>query len=107
MVEKFSPYLDAELPPADEAAFESHLEDCDACRASWTEFADALALVREVPRHRLPASFGRRVLARTRGERRRRLVRVQELLPFGPAEVGLGLVVLAAAAAAAVLLLAH
>ena len=105
MIEKFSPYLDAELPPADEAAFESHLEACGPCRVSYAEFADAVALVREVPRHKLPAGFSRRVIARTRGERRRRLARVRELVLPVPAEVALPIVVVAATVAAVVILL--
>ncbi|WP_373049396.1 anti-sigma factor family protein [Vulgatibacter sp.] len=105
VIELFSPYVDASLPAAQEAAFEAHLAQCGPCRAEYAGFAEAVALVRELPRHRLPAAFGRRVLARTRTERRRRLSRIRELvLPVFPAGVAVPLVLVAALAALVVLL---
>lgn len=106
MIERFSPYVDAELPPADEAALEEHLGSCAPCRTEYTAFAEAISLVRELPRNRLPSAFTRRVVARTRMERRRRLARVREMvLPMVPAEVALPVVLLAVIAAVMVLVL--
>ncbi len=107
ITELFTPWIDAELAPAQEKALESHLAGCDACRASWDEFAGAVAAVRGVERYRLPAGFSRRVIARTRIERRKRLARVREMvLPLVPAEVALPLLLIAAVAAVVLLLLA-
>ncbi len=64
-------WLDAELPPAEEQEVEQHLQGCPDCRARYEKLADAVALVRSVPRARPTADFTRRVVKRARRNRRR------------------------------------
>jgi len=106
IVDRFSPWLDAELAPAEEEALERHLDGCGPCRAEWERFADAAALLRGLPRERPSAAFTRRVVARTRLERRRRALRLREgALSLVAAEVAVPVLLVAAAAAVVVLLL--
>lgn len=105
VIELFSPYVDAALPAAEEARLEAHLAACEPCRLEYGAFAEAVSLVRELPRHKLPAAFSRRVLARTRAERRRRLREVRAAMLPVPAEIALPVVLLAAVAAVVVLVL--
>jgi anti-sigma factor RsiW len=68
--ELFSPYVDRELPPAEEAALRAHLAGCPSCRAAWAAFSRAVGLARDLPPERPPAGFARRVLGRVRARRR-------------------------------------
>lgn len=106
IVDRFSPLVDAELPPAEVQEVEAHLSRCPSCRAEWEDFAEAVALLRDLPRERLPSAFTRRVVARTRIERRRRRLRLQtDLLPLAGAQIILPIALLAAVAAVVLLLL--
>ena len=51
--DRLSEYLDGELPPADHAACEAHLAECDDCRALLGELQRVLTAARD-DRERLP-----------------------------------------------------
>jgi anti-sigma factor RsiW len=69
--ERFSPYVDRELEPAQEREFLLHLETCPACRQEYEAFARALALLRGAERVRPRPGFERRVAKKLRTRRRR------------------------------------
>jgi anti-sigma factor RsiW len=73
--ERFSPYVDRELAPAEERELLLHLETCPACRKEYEAFARALSLVRGAERVRPRPGFERRVVKKLRPRRRRALAR--------------------------------
>lgn len=49
-----SAWLDGALEPAERAAFAAHLGRCDGCRSDVEEIARTRALLRSLPRRRMP-----------------------------------------------------
>lgn len=96
--ELFSAYLDAELPEPELDRLEEHLDDCGECRSEYEEFAEALALVRGVPRLRAPRGFTRRVVKRAQRARKRGFAAAAgELVAYRVhAEIALAIVLAAA-----------
>ncbi len=60
--ERFSAYLDGELPTAQEAAVARHLEDCESCRREFQVWQQLWAMLDEPVK--APADLQARVLAR-------------------------------------------
>jgi anti-sigma factor RsiW len=100
----FSAYLDAELPPPELERLEEHLHHCDTCRSGYEEFAEAITLVRDVPRLRAPRGFTRRVVKRARRSRTRGLGPAAAQLVLQRQHVEVAALILLAAALAALVI---
>lgn len=59
VLDKISAYMDNELEPAASRTIASHLETCAACREEFDSLSAMDALVRDLPRYEVPASFAR------------------------------------------------
>lgn len=55
--ERLCEFLDGELPQADRAVVESHLQSCSACREELSALREAASAVRTMDRHPAPASI--------------------------------------------------
>ncbi len=55
--ERLCEFLDGELPQADRAVVESHLQSCSACRKELSVLREAASAVRTMDRHPAPASI--------------------------------------------------
>jgi hypothetical protein len=66
--EKFSEYLDGELPEADQVALESHLRGCPECRRELKLLERTIRAVAELPARRPRPGFSQRVIEQIRGE---------------------------------------
>lgn len=65
--ESLSAYMDGELPPAETARVEAHLQECRTCRASLATLRQTVGLLRELPVLSAPRSFAvRPVTVRTK-----------------------------------------
>jgi len=57
-------YIDGELPAAERARLEDHLEQCDECRCELAELQALVSALGALPREPLPAEFGEQLHAR-------------------------------------------
>ena len=58
-----SPYMDGELHPAKREALESHLKECDGCRAEFESLQKLQALFGHTEKYSAPYGFATRVTA--------------------------------------------
>ena len=68
--QRFSPYLDGDLPPEDERAVAAHLEECGACARHWRSLRAVLAVLSAAPRLTPSDGIAARVMDRLELERR-------------------------------------
>ncbi|MCI0588314.1 MAG: zf-HC2 domain-containing protein, partial [Planctomycetes bacterium] len=77
--------IDGSLGVQEAADLEDHLARCGSCRSAQAGLESALAILRDAPRLRTPASFEDQVLDRVRAER----ASARRLLPLHAAAVAL------------------
>jgi len=56
------------LPEGEQSAFQGHLKSCDACARLFKRHERIREALRSAPRHKAPAGFSSRVMARIRTE---------------------------------------
>jgi anti-sigma factor RsiW len=67
LVELVTDYLEDRLSPRDRTRFESHLAQCDACRAYLEQFRQTIRLLGRLPEESLSQASRETLLAAFRG----------------------------------------
>ena len=83
--EQLSAYLDGALSPAEIPALETHLRECEACRATLELYrCDAQDAAAALQTRQASASFAAQVMAQVRGESQQQGSRYVEMTPAAP-----------------------
>lgn len=80
--ELLSPYIDGELPAAERAQLEDHLEQCEDCRSELGELRALVDVLGSLPEEPLPEGFAEALHGRI--TRRHRWPRLARLVPGRP-----------------------